>query len=145
MDDLIVKPKKSSYLLFTSVLLAFWNIHPFYTLCYNWFIYLKISVILILLGFDFQYKFTKNQKAIKEYTFLKMPFLRRKIVEAKIDYLSIFKTTTASKYQIRLFYNSKYKIILCSKSYNEVVTLSSQISHLLKIDFFNPFEDYEQY
>ena len=108
MDDLIVKPKKSTYLLFTSVLLAVWNIHPFYTLFYNWFIYFKISVILILLGFDFQYKFTKNQKAIKEYTFLKMPFLRRKIVEVKIDYVSVFKTTTATKYQIRLFYNSKY-------------------------------------
>ena len=145
MENVILVQNRSVINKVAAILIALWTIHPFYILYVNWFIYFKIGLILILLGVEKRYKFTSKGEKLQVITLLGFALFQKQIVKEGIDYVSVFKNTTSSIYSVRLFYNKEYKTILSSKNYYEVVNVSSRISHLLKIDFFNPFEDYEQY
>ena len=145
MEDVVLVQNRSVINKIAAVLIALWTVNPFYILYVNWFIYFKIGLILILLGIDKRYKFTSKGEQLQVITILGFSLFQKKIVTEGIDYVSVFKTTRSPIYNIRLFYGKEHKTILSSKNYYEVVNVSSRISHLLKVDFFNPFEDYEQY
>ena len=143
MKPIILIQETDVFKKISSGLIAIWIINPFFTLYLNWFIYFKIISITVLLGVQKKYKFSSKGEQVCVITFLKIPIHKSVILKPEIEYISIFKTTTDSVYSLKVFHHKTHKTIFRTKNYYQLVNVASEISHLLKIDFFNPFEDYE--
>ena len=70
-------------------------------------------------------------------------FNENSIFEHSANYLLIHKAVQDTKYELRIGTDKEYEIIVIHKDYFYVSNLASQLSHLLHIDLYNPFEDYD--
>ena len=142
MESIILKKNKDIYKIITAVLIALFPIHPVFTLYFDWPVILKCVLILICLGFRKYYVF-EFKKQLVQVRFLGFKLNENSIFEHSANYLLIHKAVQDTKYELRIGTDKEYEIIVIHKDYFYVSNLASQLSHLLHIDLYNPFEDYD--
>ena len=143
MQQLIIKKKLSIIKIITGVLVTLWTVNPFYTMYFNWLIIFKIIMIFWCFGFAEFYYFSVKKEQFKIITFLKFPVLKQLTVKPFPETISIYKPTSSNKYQLYLYANRKKEVILITKNYSDLCLKAKEISLLLDIDFYNPYESYD--
>ena len=143
MEQLIIHKKLDIFKIIAGVLVALWTVNPFYLLHYNWLIWFKIVALLWFFGVRQFYYFDSNKSQLKVTTFLKFPVLKRNIINVFPENISIYKKISSSYYELYLFGNRKKSAVLSTKNYSELCLKANQISQLLEIEFYNPYESYD--
>lgn len=143
MEQLIIHKKRNIFKIIAGVLVALWTVNPFYLLHFNWLIWFKGTMLLWFFGVREFYYFDSNNSQLKVTTFLKYPILKRNITKVFPENISIYKRTSSSYYELYLYANRKKSAILNTKKYSELCLKANQISSLLGIEFYNPYESYD--
>lgn len=142
MEPIILAKQKDIYKIITAVLIALVPIHPFFTLYSDWPLVIKTLAILGFLGFKSYYAFEDKKEYIKT-KFLNITVSKTSMFEIPPHFVRIHKSLNETKYELRLGTEKTYKSILRSKDYFYISNMASQLSHLLHLDLYNPFEDYD--
>jgi hypothetical protein len=142
MKPIIVAKNKDVYKIVTAVLIALIPVHPFFTLHFDWPVILKCVAILGFLGFKTLYVFEENKEFVQINLF-SFKISKSPIFNNPVDYLLIHKSLNDTKYELRLGAGQEFKVIVLSKDYFYISNIASQLSHLLQLDLYNPFEDYD--
>ncbi len=96
-----------------------------------------------LFGLGEFYYFDSNKKQLRVTTFLKYPIIKQNFIKSFPEYISIYKSTSSESYELYLYSNRKKRVVLNTNNYNELCLKANQISHLLAIQFYNPYESYD--
>jgi hypothetical protein len=143
MHQLIINKKHNIYKSIAGILIAIWTVNSHYLLYFNWLILVKLFLILWLFGLGEFYYFDSNKKQLRVTTFLKYPIIKQNFIKSFPEYISIYKSTSSESYELYLYSNRKKRVVLNTNNYNELCLKANQISHLLAIQFYNPYESYD--
>ena len=102
LRTVILDQKINYHKIFIRLSVTLISLNDFYIQHFNWFLPLKILVILYCFGSEKSYSFDNFNHYGIVYKFLSIPIYRKDLVFAKPDYVSLFRQNRFS-----------YKLILC--------------------------------